>query len=110
MDYPIKYTLVMKLSKELNIPESVIDAVIAHEMESAKVAMNDANSIELSGFGRFYFNEKRARKKLQKCLEIKGHYERIIQEMDDPGKRTSYQLRLQILMAQITLIKTKLKE
>lgn len=110
MDYPIKHVLVLKLSKELNIPESIIDAVIAHEMESAKVAMNDANSVELSGFGRFYFNEGRARKKLKRYLDFKSYYEKLIEEENDSGKRVSLQIKLHAVISQIALMKTKLKE
>lgn len=110
MEYPIKHTLVLNLSKELNIPESVIDAVIAHEVESAKIAMNNAKSIEFSGFGRFYFNEGRARKKLKRYLDFKSYYEKLIEEENDAGKRVSLQIKLHAVISQIALMKTKLKE
>lgn len=110
MEYPIKHVLILKLSKELGIPESVVDAVVTHEVESAKDAMMENNSIEFSGFGKFYFNESRARRKLNKQMWMKTHLERLIEETDNQRRRAGYQLKLQKLISDMTLLKTKLKE
>ena len=108
--YPIKHVLILNLSKELNIPESVIDAVITHEIESGKSAMMECNSIEFSGFGKFYFNVSRAKWKLGRLMDSKQHLERLIEEADSPKKRAGYQLKLQTVISEITLLKPKLKE
>ena len=108
--FSIKHVLILNLSKELNIPESVIDAVITHEIESGKGAMMECNSIEFSGFGKFYFNVPRAKWKLGRLVDSKGHLERLIEEAESPKKRAGYQLKLQTVISEITLLKTKLKE
>jgi nucleoid DNA-binding protein len=56
--------LVRILSVDIAIPDKVIDAVIAHQFQSANTAMDTNKSLEISGFGRFIFNDKKAVKKM----------------------------------------------
>ena len=49
--------------------EATIEAVVTHQFQSANEAMDTNDSIEISGFGKFYFNKKKAINKL-KQLEI----------------------------------------
>jgi len=64
--------LVRILSVDMAIPDKTIDAVIVHQFQSANTAMDTNKSLEISGFGRFMFNDKKAIKKmatLEKRLE-----------------------------------------
>ena len=74
MDKPVSLTikafLIRNMSVAMRIQERVIETVINHQMDSALLAMNTCNSLEFSGWGKFYFNLSKARKKLEK-LESK---------------------------------------
>lgn len=64
--------LIRILSVDMAIPEKTISAIVAHQFQSANEAMDTNKSLEISGFARFMFNDKKAVKKmatLQKRLE-----------------------------------------
>jgi anion-transporting ArsA/GET3 family ATPase len=42
-----------------------VDTVIAHQFSEANEALRHNDSIEISGFGKFFFNKKKAIKKLE---------------------------------------------
>jgi len=70
------------LGKRENISERVISSVVTHEYDSANAALQNKNSIEISGFGKFYYNVKKAERTMQKCLSQKKAYQEIL---DKPG-------------------------
>lgn len=70
------------LGKRENISERVISSVVTHEYDGANSALQNKNSIEISGFGKFYYNVKKAERTMQKCLSQKKAYQEIL---DKPG-------------------------
>jgi nucleoid DNA-binding protein len=75
MDKPISLSvkdyLIRKMAVKMMVTESTIDAVIRHQFSSANDATQKHKSLEISGFGKFYFNEKKAQKtkeRLEKSL------------------------------------------
>jgi nucleoid DNA-binding protein len=68
MDKPISMSvkdyLIRTLAVKIMVSEKVIEAVVNHQFQSANEAMDIHNSLEISGFGKFYFNEKKAKKKI----------------------------------------------
>ena len=58
-----------KVSHSSTIPENVIRQVIAHQFDSASDALEKVNSIEISGFGKFYYNTGKAEKELIHCTK-----------------------------------------
>ncbi len=72
----VKEYLYKTLAIKLNIPSSTIEKVIQHSFESSYAAMKKKNSIEISGFGKFLFNVKKAQKRLEDIKKIRS----IIQE------------------------------
>jgi hypothetical protein len=73
MDKPVSLSVKDYLIRMLAIKsltsEATIEAVVTHQFQSANEAMDTNDSIEISGFGKFYFNKKKAINKL-KQLEI----------------------------------------
>ena len=67
-----------KLSREKILSETVINQVVKHQFDSAHQALKDNNTIEISGFGKFAFNVKKAEKRLEKFKKFKATYERDI--------------------------------
>ena len=71
MDKPISMSvkdfLIRKLAVKMMMSEKTLEAVINHQFQSANAAMKDNYSVEISGFGKFIFNHKKAWKKLEKA-------------------------------------------
>ena len=112
MDKPISMSvkdyLVRTLAVKMMIGEKVIETVINHQFQSANEAMDLNNSIEIAGFGKFYFNEKKATKRLAQLISKKQGMEKIIaDENTSEQRRRSSQVTLEKTEALINLLKTK---
>lgn len=84
-----KELLIRTIASKLLIAEKTIDAVINHQFASANSAMDTNKSVEISGFGKFMFNEKKAARRLKGYM-MKKHDMRSI--IDHPTS-TSEQIR-----------------
>jgi nucleoid DNA-binding protein len=112
MDKPISMSvkdyLVRTLAVKMLTSEKTIETVINHQFQSANEAMDLNNSLEISGFGKFYFNEKKATKRLGQLNAKKQAIEKIISdETTSEQKRRSSQVTLEKTEALINLLKTK---
>ena len=111
MDKPkslsMKDYLVRTLAVKLRIPEKTLDAVISHQFSSANEAMLANKSIEISGFGKLLFNQKKADKKMLTLIAMKEALERKIQipEHDTALNRT----KLESVKSAITVLKPKIE-
>ena len=112
MDKPISMSvkdfLVRTLAVKMMISEKTIETVINHQFQSANEAMDTNNSIEIAGFGKFYFNEKKATKRLEDLHRKKKLMEEFIAspETSEQKKRSS-QVTLEKTEALIQLLKSK---
>ena len=79
-------TIVKKLSREKIISERVINQVVMHQFNSANEALKNNNTVEISGFGKFTFNSKKAYKRLEKLKKFKKGYEEGIEKGVYKGK------------------------
>jgi nucleoid DNA-binding protein len=114
MDKPISMSvkdyLVRTLAVKMMISEKIIETVINHQFQSANEAMDTNNSIEISGFGKFYFNEKKAKKRLEDLTRKKNlMLEFIASAETSEQKKRSSQVTLEKTEALINLLKTKTK-
>ena len=73
MSISVKEYLIRTLAVKLAVNEKTIEAVVNHQFQSANEAMDLNHSVEISGFGKFMFNNKKAAKKLAK-LESKREF------------------------------------
>ena len=112
MDKPISMSvkdfLVRTLAVKMMMNEKTIEAVVNHQFQSANEAMDLNNSLEISGFGKFYFNEKKAIKRLGQLNAKKQAMERIIiDETTSEQKKRSSKVTLEKTEALINLLTTK---
>ena len=99
------------MSINMVISEKTLDAVVTHQFDSANDALNIHKSVELSGFGKFYFNEKKALAQYNKLLAIKNTYEKtLLDENTSDVKRNAVTLKLQIIETSIKTLKPKINE
>lgn len=105
-----KEYLVRALSIKLAMSEKLVEAVVNHQFQSANEAMDTNHSLELSGFGRIIFNEKRAIKKL---AAYEKKLEKAKQQLElntsTEGDRKKAQNIIDVVTMQIKMLKPKIK-
>ena len=74
----VREWITRKIAVGIMIPEGVIRLVMTHQFDSAYEALEENNSIEISGFGKFYYNEKKADREIKKCLSQQITYKKIL--------------------------------
>ena len=105
-DYLIRVQSVKAMTSE-----KVIEAVINHQFQSASLAMRTNNSVELSGFGKFYFNTKKAIKRLAVLETKKLNLENIIASPESSeAKLIKAHTYLKNVIIDIEYIKSKTNE
>jgi len=115
MDKPISLSvkdyIVRKLAVKLMIKEEIINAVVSHQFQSANEALYKNSSVEISGFGKFYFNYKKAKKKLDVMMLQMEHLKRqlINPEVTEKKKQLAV-LKIEGLTNAIEYLKPKIDE
>lgn len=105
----IKEWLIKRLSLKIMQPEKVINCVITHQFDHANDALNLHDSIEISGFGKYIFNRKKAIKKMQVWMDMKEQLEtRLSRENISDTTRKSLESKLEILNINIKILKPRL--
>jgi hypothetical protein len=93
------------------ISEKIIDSVVTHQFDSANDALNVNKSVEISGFGKFFFNNKKAITQYNKLLNIKRTYENALADENiTDTKRNALELKMQIVESSIKTLKPKIDE
>lgn len=107
----VKDYLIRTLAVKLMVPEKTIEAVVTHQFTEANNALKTETSVEISGFGKFFFNYKKAVKKMEKMLSQKRVFENILNNPDiTEQKRHSTTLKLSTVMNNISILKPKIHE
>lgn len=91
----VREWLIKSIGSEQHIAQNIVAKVIQHNYEMAYAALKEHNSLEIAGFGKFYYNVKKAGKQMEKCLSQKIAYQKIIDdENTSDKKRHSYRRRM----------------
>jgi nucleoid DNA-binding protein len=107
----VKSFLIRRMANDLLIPEKTIEAVVNHQFTMAIEAMKSKKTIEISGFGKFLFNEKRALKRWTKLMsQQKCMKETINDPCTSDVKRRNSELRLNTVLDNIKALKPLLYE
>ena len=114
MDKPIsmsvKEYICRLMSIKMNIPLKTVETIVDHQFQSANEALKTNYSLEISGFGKFLFNHKKAEKKWEKNLSKKATFERMLLNPDiTEQKRKSLELKLENTIKWLDHIKPKLE-
>lgn len=83
-----------KVATGIIIPENVINKVISHQFTSAIEAMSTNNSLEISGFGKFYFNVKKANKEIRHVESQKQMLEERLAKATTEKERLEIEQRI----------------
>jgi hypothetical protein len=105
-DYLIRVQSVKAMTSE-----KTIEAVINHQFQSASLAMRTNHSIELSGFGKFYFNTKKAVKRLVSLERKRDDLQNIVDSPEaSEAKLIKAHTYLKNVLLDIEYIKSKTNE
>jgi len=111
MSMSVKDYLIRIMAVKEMMSEKVIEAVVNHQFQSANTALQEHHSVEISGFGKFFFNHKKAQKTMEK---MESKVRMFTKQMNDSTiseqKRASAQVKLNNTLAQIEVLKPKLYE
>jgi len=115
MDKPISLSmkdwLIRRLAVKMMISEKTLEAVINHQFQSANEALLNNKTIEISGFGKFIFNDKKAVKKMEKYLTIEKALLNILANPEtSEAKRKTTLVKLEMTRNNIQALKPKLHE
>ena len=107
----IKEWIIKKMAISMVVSEKVIDAVVVHQFDSANDALNVHDSVEISGFGKFYFNKKKAQAQYDKFVRIKQSYENMLADDSlSDKKRHSTEQKMISILNDIKILKPKINE
>ena len=90
------------------ISEKTVDAVISHQFESASKATSIHNSVEISGFGKFTFNQKRANKQMEKYESQIRYYNGLLEKELSDADRKNVEMRIASTLNNIKTLKPKI--
>jgi nucleoid DNA-binding protein len=109
MSMSVKDYLIRKLSVSLMMSEKTIEAIVNHQFRSANIALQDNNTVEISGLGKFYFNYKKAVRKMEKMVSKANLFHAQVNNIElSEQKRQSSANKLANTLAQIEALKPKL--
>jgi nucleoid DNA-binding protein len=113
MDKPVSMSvkdyLIRTLAVKILTSEKTIEAVVNHQFQSANEALDTNNSVEISGFGKLFFNNKKAIKRLGALNAKREVMERMINDETLPEqKRKSAQVTLNQTNTTIGLLKARI--
>lgn len=107
----VKEWIIKKMAISMVVSEKVIDAVVVHQFDSANDAVNIHKSVEISGFGKFYFNQKKAQVQYDKYVRIKQSYENMLADDSlSDKKRHSTEQKMISILNDIKILKPKINE
>lgn len=112
---PLKELIIRDMARNKNvfndkiIPEAIMLAVVNHQFESTVRALPLNNSVEISGFGKFVFNEKRGAKQLSQYEALLSKYTDSLNDELAPHERRNLQMRITTTLANIKALKPKIK-
>jgi len=105
----VKEYLIRKMAVKMMVSEKTIEAVVNHQFQSAHEALSQHKSLEISGFGKLLFNEKKAHRLMEKFLSQKAMFEKWVADETLPeAKRKSAALKLQIALDGIRDLKPRI--
>ena len=103
----IKQLAVNKIADK-QIAEKIINEVISHQFDSALKATVLYNSVELSGFGKFSFNQKKAIKQMTKYNDQIVYYTEQLNNSDSDAEKRNLNMRIDTILKNIEVLKPKI--
>jgi nucleoid DNA-binding protein len=105
----IKEIIIKQIAADKVIAEKIIDKVVSHQFDSALKATVLYNSVELSGFGKFSFSQKKALKQMTKYNEQIVSYTEKLNSSESEAEKRNLNMRIASTLYNIEVLKPKIK-
>lgn len=105
----IKEIIIKQIAADKVIAEKIIDKVVSHQFDSALKATVLYNSVELSGFGKFSFSQKKALKQMTKYNEQIIYYTEQLNADKSEAEKRNLNMRIASTLSNIEVLKPKIK-
>ena len=106
----MKEQLIKEIAKKLELEERMVEKIVSHQFDSAIKATHVNNSVEISGFGKFVFNKRRAYYKLESLLATQKNIEALLAKELSEKERRNYELKLVTVNKVVNSLKPKLHD
>ncbi|NBW33712.1 MAG: hypothetical protein EBR30_01505 [Cytophagia bacterium] len=107
----VKDYLIRKMAVKMMMSEKTLETVINHQFQSANEALFQNKSVEISGFGKFFFNEKKAHRMMEKFESQKELFGRWMEDETLPeAKRRSARFKHQLAVDGIRDLKPRIDD
>ena len=115
MDKPkslsVKDYLIRVLAVKMLTSEKVIEAVVDHQYQSTNDAMATNYSVEIAGFGKMLFNNKKALRRMEELYSKEALFTKmLLDESITEQKRQSLTLKLHNTRLTIEALKPRINE
>lgn len=114
MDKPIslsvKQFIIRKMAVEMMVSEKTIEAVVNHQFNAMLEAMKTVDSVELSGFGRFLFNNVKAVRVMRKYKNSQRCLQEQLSGTLTEQKRKNTEAKLEGTNVNISVLSLKINE
>lgn len=102
--------LIQYVSADLGIDKDIVDRVVYHQFDKAREALRDNNSVEISGLGKFLFNQRKAWfYRIGFFLRHERLSKRLEDGIDNEEHKTLVQYQLGRTIADISLLTKKME-
>jgi len=110
MSMSVKDYLIRILAVKMMVSEKTIEKVINHQFQAANDAMQTNDSVEIAGFGKFYFNKTKAKKRVEDLKAKVKAVEKIVNnENTTEQKRKSAIITLENAKDSLNQLKARIK-
>ena len=105
----VKDYLIRRLAVKMMTSEKTLETVVNHQFQSANEALFQHKSVEISGFGKFFFNEKKAHRMMEKFESQRELFGRWMEDETLPeAKRKSARFKHQLAVDGIRDLKPRI--
>ena len=99
------------MSVDMRIQERILEVVISHQMDSALEAMKRCDSIEFSGWGKFYYNKPKAKRKIDKLENKIRLFSATIEDpRTTPLRKRNAEIKLEEAVRDLAILKSRTNE
>jgi hypothetical protein len=109
----LKQVLITRTATKTIVSEAVVEKVIFFAFAQANKAAKVNNEVEISGFGKFIFSEKKARKRILKLREIIDAFQNLLEKAVEQGNTAEMHRitkKINHCYQELTTIKSRLNE
>jgi nucleoid DNA-binding protein len=106
----VKTFLIRRMTQgNILMPQETIEAVVNHQFKGVMEAMKTNKSVEISGFGKFVFNERLAKHYMDRLLSGKQRQEEDLEKNNlNDKQRVNLQVKLKGTLNNIEVLKPKM--